>query len=111
MRLARLFFSPLWLGRCVMALCLLGVAWQVEAINLNQATAQQLQQVKGIGPKTAERIIEERERAGPYSSFQDLSDRIKGIGPKRLLGFQEAGLHLDSVPAATAEKKPQKITN
>ncbi len=111
MQLARLFCSPLWLGRCVMALCLLGMAWQVEAINLNQATAQQLQQVKGIGPKTAERIIEERDRAGPYSSLQDLSDRIKGIGPKRLLGFQEAGLSLEPGPTSTAEKTSQKITN
>lgn len=108
MRLARLFCSPLWWGRCVMALCLLGAAWHVEAIDLNQATSQQLQQIKGIGPKTAERIIEERDRAGPYSSLQDLSDRIKGIGPKRLLGLQEAGLRLEPAPTAALEKSPKK---
>ena len=56
MRLVRFFRSPLGWGRCVMMLVLMGAAWQAEAVNLNTATTQQLQQIKGIGPKTAERI-------------------------------------------------------
>lgn len=104
MQLARFILASLGCGRYILVLVCLFSAWQVEAVNLNQATVQQLQQVKGIGPKTAERIIEERERAGPYSSLQDLSDRIKGIGPKRLLGLKEAGLSLDP----PIEKTPKK---
>ncbi len=111
MRLVRFFRSPLGWGRCVMMLVLMGAAWQAEAVNLNTATTQQLQQIKGIGPKTAERIIEERDRAGPYSSLQDLSDRIKGIGPKRLLGLQNSGLHLSSTPPSSNEKNPKNKTN
>lgn len=104
MQLARFMLASLGWGRFILiVVCLLG-AGQVEAVNVNQATVQQLQQVKGIGPKTAERIIEERERAGPYRSLQDLSDRIKGIGPKRLLGLKEAGLSLES----STEKNTKK---
>src|SRR3546814_7041161 len=53
------------------------------AVNVNSATQEQLQTVRGIGPKTARVIIEERMRGGDYESFEDLADRVKGIGPKK----------------------------
>ena len=46
-------------------------------INLNTATQSELQQVKGIGPVLAERIISTR----PYNSIEDLK-KVKGIGTK-----------------------------
>ena len=51
-------------------------------INVNQATAQQLEQLPGIGPVLASAIIAERERE-PFSSVDDLL-RVSGIGDKRL---------------------------
>lgn len=108
MRLARFFLSPLGWGRCLLVVVLLAVPWQLEAIDLNRATAQELQQLKGIGPKTAARIIEERSRAGPYSSLQDLSDRVKGIGPKRIQGLQAAGLRVGSIPSIYGETRTKK---
>lgn len=48
-------------------------------ININTATIAQLDTLPGIGPKTAQRILEQR----PYSSLNDL-DRVPGIGPKTL---------------------------
>lgn len=81
----------------LLLLCVLSVlAWQAGAVDLNQATMVELRQIKGIGPKTAERIIEERTRAGPFDSLQDLSDRVKGIGPKRLATLEERGLRIGS---------------
>lgn len=55
-----------------------------EAVNVNQSTAEELQTIKGIGPKTAERIIEERERAGDFLGPEDLVNRVKGLGEKSL---------------------------
>jgi competence protein ComEA len=52
-------------------------------IQLNTATAEQLQTIPGIGPVTAERIIQYREENGPFRSVDDL-DAVSGIGPKRL---------------------------
>ena len=62
------------------------------AVDLNAATPEQLLEVKGIGPKTARIIIEERERGGRFSSITDLSERVKGIGPKKAAAMQASGL-------------------
>jgi comEA protein len=52
-------------------------------VNLNTATSDELQQVPGIGPVTAEKILQMRKAYGPFKSVDDLR-AIKGIGPKRL---------------------------
>lgn len=52
-------------------------------INLNSASAAELQQVPGIGPSTAEKILQMRSSYGAFKSVDDLL-AIKGIGPKRL---------------------------
>jgi comEA protein len=52
-------------------------------INLNTATSDELQQVPGIGPVTAEMILQMRKSYGPFKSVDDLR-AIRGIGPKRL---------------------------
>jgi competence ComEA-like helix-hairpin-helix protein len=52
-------------------------------INLNTATSDQLQEVPGIGPATAEKILQMRKAYGPFKSVDDLR-AIRGIGPKRL---------------------------
>lgn len=62
------------------------------AIDVNVATQSQLVSVRGIGPRTAQIIIDERRRAGPFESFEDLSDRVKGIGPSKASRLREAGL-------------------
>lgn len=49
-------------------------------LDLNQATAEQLERLPGIGPVTAARIVVDREDNGPYASIDELQ-RVKGIGP------------------------------
>jgi competence protein ComEA len=56
-------------------------ASEAGKININTASASELQSLKGIGKKRAEQIVKDRETNGPFSSPQDLT-RIKGIGPK-----------------------------
>ena len=48
-------------------------------VNLNQANAQELIALKGIGPKTAERIIAYRQEHGPFKTADQLV-MVKGIG-------------------------------
>jgi comEA protein len=54
-----------------------------KPININTATSAELQQVPGIGPATAEKILQMRESYGAFKSVDDLQ-AIRGIGPKRL---------------------------
>lgn len=54
-----------------------------RTINLNTATAAELDLLPGIGPALAARIIEDREANGPYRTLDDL-DRVSGIGPKTI---------------------------
>lgn len=67
---------------------------QAHAVDLNQANAQQLEGVRGIGPRMAEIIIKERERGGKFESLNDLAERVRGIGPKKAQALQEAGLQV-----------------
>ncbi|GLR62693.1 ComEA family DNA-binding protein [Marinospirillum insulare] len=50
-------------------------------ININQATAEQLSSLPGIGPAKAEAIILTREKQGRFTSTQELQ-AVKGIGEK-----------------------------
>ena len=51
-------------------------------VNINTADSELLQTLPGIGPKTAERIIEYRETVGRFKSIEEIQD-VKGIGPKK----------------------------
>lgn len=75
-------------------------------VDVNSATPEQLRGVRGIGPKTAELIIEERTRGGRYESMDDLSDRVKGIGPKKASALQAAGLTVGKAAPGQAQSSP-----
>ena len=87
------------------------IALPVGAIDLNQASAAELRQIKGIGPKTAENIIAERTRGGPFDSLQDLSDRVKGIGPKRVDSLEASGLKVSPLPPDNLTSLPSPAKN
>ncbi|HEY9281648.1 MAG TPA: DUF655 domain-containing protein [Eoetvoesiella sp.] len=72
------------------------------AVDVNAASQAQLEAVRGIGPKTAQIIIQERTRGGQYESFEDLSERVKGIGPKKAASLQASGLTLSQRAAGTS---------
>lgn len=71
---------------CSILACLLANAVSAEQIDINSATLSQLDQLTGIGPIYAQRIIDDR----PYASVDDLL-RIKGIGPATLQKIKDQG--------------------
>lgn len=60
-----------------------GTAFAAEKININTATAEELQMLDGVGPATAEAIIEYRNANKGFESVAELSS-VKGIGEKKL---------------------------
>ncbi len=52
-------------------------------LDLNHADAAALEALPRIGPSLARRIIEDRERNGPFHAVEDL-ERVRGIGPATL---------------------------
>jgi competence protein ComEA len=66
-------------------------------VNLNTATTTELQELPGIGAKTAERIIEYRQKKGPFKKVEELMN-VKGIGEKSFLKLR---------PQITVTGKPE----
>ena len=57
---------------------------QSELIDLNAATAMELETLPGVGPRTAERILEYRREYGGFERIEDLMD-VRGIGERTFL--------------------------
>jgi competence protein ComEA len=95
MRLQRIVTAGLGL---VLALTLFGgtahaaKAQPVGKVNINSATAQQLESLPGVGPKLAARIVEYRQKAGGFKSAQELMN-VKGIGEKN---FEKIQAHVST---------------
>lgn len=57
-------------------------------VNINTASASELQSLSGIGPSMAQSIIDERTKNGPFASVDDLM-RVSGIGEKKLAKIKD----------------------
>lgn len=53
-----------------------------QKININTATEAELTDLPGIGEVTAEKIVADREKSGPFPSIEDIK-RVSGIGEKK----------------------------
>ncbi len=60
---------------------------QATIVYINKATAQELTALPGVGPVLAQRILEVRERQGPFKRPEDLL-KVSGIGEQKLKRFR-----------------------
>ena len=63
-------------------------AGDVEKININTATAEELMQLNGVGSKYAAEIIKYRKKYGPFKTPEELM-QVSGIGQKTFEKNQE----------------------
>ena len=66
----------------------LGVSGATGLVNINTASAAELQTLSGIGPSVAQSIIDERTKNGAFASVDDLM-RVSGIGEKKLAKIKD----------------------
>lgn len=62
-----------------------------HALDANTASVDELQTIRGIGPRTAARIVDARRRE-PFRDLDDLRARVRGVGEKNLRKMRDAGL-------------------
>lgn len=60
----------------------IGPIWgqETERININKASARELAKLQKVGPKDAVRIVEHRQKYGPFKLTEELME-VSGIGP------------------------------
>jgi competence protein ComEA len=61
------------------------------AVDVNQASQAELESVKGIGPGLSTKILDARKTAS-FKDWNDLVDRVSGVGPGNANRFSQAGL-------------------
>ena len=61
------------------------------AVDINKATEADLDSIKGIGPATSAKMLDER-KASPFKDWADLIQRVPGIGDKRAAKLSAEGL-------------------
>ena len=81
MRRNRIIALSIIVVAVMIALVSVSLAQEAEKININKASAVELTQLKRIGPKLSQRIVEYREKHGSFERPDDIM-QVKGIGPK-----------------------------
>ncbi len=66
----------------------------MQPVEANWATAEELQQVSGIGPAMAQRVLEAR-RERLFLDYADFAARVHGVGEKRAQRLSAAGLRVN----------------
>jgi competence protein ComEA len=59
-----------------------------EIVNLNSATAAQIASLPGIGQKTAELVVQYRQKNGPFKKIEEIMN-VRGIGEKSFLRVKD----------------------
>ena len=83
--------------RVLIALAALLWPLAAAAVDVNSANRAQLEQLRGIGPPLAEKILVEREK-GAFKDWADLIARVRGIRDAKARQLSQAGLTVGGLP-------------
>lgn len=98
--------------RLMAAVLAMMAATAFAAVDVNKATAAELDGIKGIGTGISAKILEERKK-GNFKDWNDLIERVKGVGESNAAKFSAEGMTVNGaafkgVAAAPAAKKDDK---
>jgi competence protein ComEA len=86
------------------AMLALFAAVAFAAVDANKATQAELEAVKGIGPAISGKILDERKKA-PFKDWNDMVERVKGVGEGNAAKFSAEGLTVNGSAFAGAPAK------
>jgi len=78
----------------------------MAAVDINTATVEQLDALKGVGPAKAKAIVEHRTKNGPFKTVDDL-EAVKGFGKKSVDGLRSE-ITVGGAAAAPAKADAKK---
>src|SRR4051794_14706726 len=89
------------LKKLLAALLSLLAAAAFAAVDVNKATQAELESVKGIGPSISAKILDERKKS-PFKDWNDMIERVKGVGEHNAARFSSDGLTVNGAAFAGA---------
>jgi competence protein ComEA len=90
------------MGRVLGSAVLAGLLWcasiqGAHALDINQATEAELDSFKGMGPALSAKVLQARAQA-PFANWDDLAQRVSGMGPQKLKRFSQQGMTINGQP-------------
>lgn len=100
------------LKKILAIVAMLYAAVAFAAVDVNKATAAELDGIKGIGPGISAKILDERKK-GNFKDWNDFIERVKGVGEANAAKFSAEGMTVNGaafkgVAATPAPKKEDK---
>ncbi len=96
------------LKKILAAVAMLSAVACFAAVDVNKASAAELDSIKGIGPGASTKILDERKK-GAFKDWNDLVERVKGVGESNAAKFSGEGMTVNGETfkaAAPTAKKP-----
>ena len=100
------------LKKILAVMVMMYAAVSFAAVDVNKATAAELDSIKGIGPGISAKILDEKKKGGNFKDWNDLVTRVNGVGEANAAKFSAEGLTVGgasfkgvaAAPAKAAEK-------
>lgn len=96
------------LKKILAVMVMLYAAVSFAAVDVNKATAAELDSIKGIGPAISAKILDEKKKGGNFKDWNDLVTRVSGVGEANAAKFSSEGLTVGGASFKGAAAAPAK---
>lgn len=76
-------------------------------VDVNKASQAELEAVRGVGTSLSARILDERKK-GEFKSWDDMIQRVRGVGPGSAAKLSQAGLTVGTASFKPEQKSPEQ---
>ena len=98
------------LKKILAAMVMMYAAVSFAAVDVNKATAAELDSIKGIGPGISAKILDEKKKGGNFKDWNDLVTRVNGVGEGNAAKFSAEGLTVGGASFKGVAATPSKAT-